>query len=331
MGDRRRIAYALAFHAMFVASRGIRIKKARALLAQSHQIASELKSDFLLAWSRAGEGITEFFAGNHAEALEILDDAERRLREGSIGSYAEVNHLRNFVMFTLRRLGAYNELRNRLVAYNRDARLRGDRYAATSHVWSSNVVWLAADDVERARQYLESCTWSDPSDGLHLQHWFLMRSRAEIALYEDGAAQMAELDAQLRPFLGPAFAHVEAVATETRYCLARFAIRRGDPAGARRVMAPIDRMRPPYLRAFIRMIHAAVAQMEGRSEVARDQLAGAIGDADACKMAAISALGRLRLAELTGDTAGAEEARAALVRCGVVDTDRFARVFATWP
>jgi hypothetical protein len=65
--------------------------------------------------------------------------------------------------------------------------------------------------------------------------------------------------------------------------------------------------------------------------VARDQLAGAIGDADACKMAAISALGRLRLAELTGDTAGAEEARAALVRCGVVDTDRFARVFATWP
>jgi hypothetical protein len=330
MGDRRRIAYALAFHAMFVASRGIRVKKARALLAQSREIATELESDFLLAWSRAGEGITEFFAGHHTEALEILDDAERRLREGSIGSYAEVNHLRNFVLFTLRRLGAYGELRDRLVAYTRDARLRGDRYAATSHTWSSNVVWLAADDVDRARQDLESVTWSDPADGLHLQHWFLMRSRAEIALYEDDAAQMNELDAKLRPFLGPAFAHVEAVATETRYCLARFAIRRGDPAAARRVMRAIDDMRPPYLRAFIRTIHAAIARLEGRDEVARDQLAGAIGDADACKMAGISALASLRLAQLTGDTAGATEARAALVRCGVVETERFARVFATW-
>lgn len=330
MGDRRRIAYALAFHAMFVASRGIRVQKARALLAQSRQIASELESDFLLAWSRAGEGITEFFAGHHAEALAILDDAERRLREGSIGSYAEVNHLRNFMMFTLRRLGAYHQLRDRLVAYTRDARLRGDRYAATSHAWSSNVVWLAANDVERARQDLASCTWSDPANGLHLQHWFLMRARAEIALYEDAAAQMDELDARLRPFLGPAFAHVEAVATETRYLLARFAIRRGDPAGARRVIRPLDAAKPPYIRAFVRMVHAAVAQLEGRGELARDQLAGTIGDADACKMASVSALGRLRLAELAGDVAGELEARAALARCGVIDTERFARVFATW-
>jgi hypothetical protein len=96
-------------------------------------------------------------------------------------------------------------------------------------------------------------------------------------------------------------------------------------------MRPIDGMTAPYIRAFVRMIHAAVAQLEGKCEVARDQLAGTIGDADACKMASISALGRLRLAQLTGDAAGADEARAALARCGVVDTERFARVFATWP
>jgi len=331
MGDRRRIAYALAFHAMFVASGGVRIKRARELLAQSRGIATDLGSEFLLAWARAGEGITEFFAGHHAEALEVLNDAETRLREGSVGSHAELNHLRNFMLFTLRRLGAYGELRERLIAYVRDARLRGDRYAATSYVWSSNCVWLAADDVARARHDLGSVTWSDPAAGLHLQHWFLMRSRAEIALYEDDTAAMDELEPQLRPFLGPAFAHVEAVATETRYQLARFAIRRRDPRAARREIRALDRMKVPYVRCFVRGVHAAIEVLDGRADLARDQLAGAIADADACKMASIAALGRLRAAALAGDAAAEAEARAALARCGVVDVDRFARVFATWP
>jgi hypothetical protein len=331
MGDRRRVAYALAFHAMFTASQGIYIAKARALLAKSRELAIELQSDLLLAWSRAGEGITEFFAGHHAEALPILDDAERRLREGSVGSYAEVNHLRNFVLFTLRRLGHYGELRDRLVTYTRDARLRGDRYAATSHVWCSNVVWLAADDVARAKSDLESVTWSDPAEGLHLQHWFLMRSRAEIALYEDDLDEIAELEPKLRPFLGPEFEHVEAVATETRYLLARFAIRRGDPILARRELRPLLRMKAPYIRAFVRLALAAISVLENRQDLARDQLAGAIGDADACKMAGVAALARMRMAQLASDGAALEEACEALARCAVVDGGRFARVFATWP
>src|SRR3569623_1018181 len=186
----------------------------------------------------AGVGITEFFAGHHAEALEILTEAERQLHGGAIGNYAEITHLRNFILFTLRRLGAYGELRDRLGVYTRDARLRGDRYAGTSYTWSSNIVWLAADDVARAKYDLESVTWSDPADGLHLQHWFLMRSGAELALYQDALADIDDLEPKLRLFLGSAFAHVEAVATETRYLLARFAIRRGDPAAARRADQP---------------------------------------------------------------------------------------------
>jgi serine/threonine protein kinase len=330
MGDRRRIAYALAFHAMFLGSRGVRIDRARALIAQSRAIATELDSEFLLAWSRAAEGIVEFFAGHFVEALEILCDAERRLHEGSVGNYAEVNHLRNFVLFTLRRLGAYGELRERLVAYTRDARLRGDRYAATSHTWSSNIVWLALDEVARGEHELASATWSDPADGLHLQHWFLMRSHAEIALYQDDESAIEQLDPLLRPFLGPAFAHVEAVATETRYVLARFAIRRGDPAAARRTIRPLDRMKQPYVRGFVRFVHAAAAALDGRDEIARDQLAGVVGDADASKMASIAALGRLRAAQLAGDAPAETAARAALAACAVVDVDRFARVFATW-
>ena len=329
MGDRRRISYALAFHAMFVASRGTQVARARELIAQSRQLASECNSEFLLGWSRTAEGITEFFSGHHVEAIEILDEAEAQLRDRSVGSYAELNHLRNFLLFALRRIGAYNNLRDRLIEYTRDALRRGDRYAATSYVWSSNVVWLAAGDTTRARADLESVTWSNPEQGLHLQHWFQVRSLAEIALYEDDRAELARLEPLLRPFLGPAFAHVEAIATETRYLLGRFAIRRGDPRAARREIAALRRLKPPYLRAFVRMVVAAIAALEGREDAAREALGGAIADAEACRMTTFAALARRRFAELAGTSTA--EPDAVLASHGVVDVERFARVFATWP
>jgi hypothetical protein len=329
MGDPRRIAYALAFHAMFVASRGTRIARARELLAQSKQLAIACNSEFLLSWSRAGEGITEFFSGHHVEAIQILDEAEVQLRDRSVGSYAELNHLRNFTLFALRRIGSYAELRNRLLEYTRDALRRGDRYAATSYVWSSNIVWLAGGDVSRARSDLESVTWSDPERGLHLQHWFHVRALAEIALYEDDSAELQRLGPMLRPFLGAAFAHVEAIATETRYLLARFAIRRGDAKATRHEIAPLRRMKAPYVRAFVRLVLAGADVLDGRSDAAREAIGGAIADAEACRMTGFAALSRRRLAEVQGTPT--DEADAALAAHSVVDVERFARVFATWP
>ncbi len=331
IGDRRRIAYALAFHAMFVGSSGKRIPHARALIAQAREIAQDCKSEFLLGWARAGEGIVEFFAGHYGESLVILDEAEVQLRDRSVGSAAELNQLRNFMLFALRRLGAYGKLHDRLTEYVRDAMRRGDRYAATSYVWSSNVVWLAANDAPRARADLASVTWSRPEDGLHLQHWFHVRAQCEIALYEDEVAELDRLEPLLRPFLGPAFAHVEAVATETRYLLARFAIRRGDAKTARREVSSLHRYRAPYVRAFVRMVIAAAEAVAGRDAAAREVLAGAIADAESSQMTTLAAIARRRFAELSGDPAAVVEADASLVARGLVDPARFARVFATWP
>ena len=330
IGDRRRIAYALAFHAMYLASSGTRVPAARKLVAQARQIAHELNSSLLLGWTRAGEGITEFFAGHHAAAFEILVEAEAQLSEGSVGTSAELNHIRNFMLFALRRMGAYGELRDRQTAYVRDALRRGDRYAATSFVWSSNVIWLAADDVDRARADLASVVWSRPEDGLHLQHWFQVRAQAELAMYEDDRTQIDALVPSLRAFLGPAFAHVQAVSTETRYQLARVAIRNGDAALARREIAPLDKIKAPYIRAFVRLIHAAAAALDGDTLAAREALAGSIADAEGCQMTTLVALARRRFAELGGDAHAIADANTAIAARGVVDPERFARMFATW-
>lgn len=331
IGDRRRISYALCFHAMYLASSGVRVPRARTLVAQARQIARELDHPMLLAWTRAGQGILEFFAGHHALALEILEEAEVDLSEQSVGTSAELNHIRNFMLFALRRMGAYDKLRDRQTEYVRDALRRGDRYAATSFVWSSNVVWLAANDVARARVDLASVEWSRPEDGLHLQHWFSVRARAELAMYQDDLGEIAALVAPLRAFTGPAFVHVQAVDTETRYQLARVAIRHGDSALARREIAKLDRVTAPYIRAFVRLVHAGADAIDGRVDAARERLAGAIADSESCQMTTLAALARRRMAELNNDGRALDEADAALRARGIADPHRFARVFATWP
>ncbi|MEO8548846.1 MAG: AAA family ATPase [Kofleriaceae bacterium] len=331
LGDPRRIAYALAFHAMFVASSGIRVNHARDLVARSRKIAEGLDNEFLLAWARTGEGITEFFSGNYKQAIAILNEAEVELRDRSIGRHSELNHLRNFMLFALRRTGQYGELRDRMVEYTRDALLRGDRYAATSYVWSSNIVWLCADDLERARAELATVTWSDPADGLHLQHWFHVRALAEIALYEDDRGALDRLEGRLVPFLGNAFRHVEAVATETRYLLARIALLRNDPRAARKIVRSLASRDTPYIRAFVRMIEAAAAVLEGKPRLARAALAGAVVDAEAIEMSGLAAMARRRAGELVGDAEAIVAADHELAAIGIVAPERFARIFATWP
>ena len=331
LGDRRRIAYALCFHAMYLASSGTRVAKARKLVAQARTIAHELDHPLLLGWTRAGEGICEFFAGHHSSALEVLKEAEAHLSERSVGTSAELNHIRNFMLFALRRMGLYDELRDRMAEYVRDALRRGDRYAATSYVWSSNVVWCAADDTARARADLASVTWSKPEDGLHLQHWFNVRAQFDLAMYEGDQAEVERIAPSLREFLGPAFVHVQAVATETRYQLARLAIMKGDAAGARRELAPLRKYDVPYIRAFVRLVLAAADVVEGKTDAAHEMLAGSIADAERCHMIALAALGRRRLAELGGDARVIDDANAALIARGITNPDRFARMFATWP
>ncbi|HEY5951256.1 MAG TPA: protein kinase, partial [Kofleriaceae bacterium] len=255
LGERRRIAYALAYHAMYSAAAGeAHINYARSLVAQSRQIAEADHDTFLLGWARCGEGVVEYFAGHFELAADVLIDAESKLREFSAGNVPELNHLRLFVMFALRRHGTFDRLRGQYLEYVRDATRRGDRYAATSFRWSANAVWLAADDPARARSELDAASWSPPEQGLHLQHWFLARANAELALYEDNHDAMCRAREQLLMFLSTPLAHVEVVRADTALELARFAIVERDVESARRWLTRLRRERAPYLRACTLLI-----------------------------------------------------------------------------
>ncbi|HEU4612775.1 MAG TPA: hypothetical protein VFS15_11885, partial [Kofleriaceae bacterium] len=335
LGDRHRIAYALAYHAMYSAAAGdLHIRYARSLVAQSRAIAETDRDPFLLGWARCGEGAVEYFAGHFGRAADVLVDAEAQLREFSVGVLPELNHVRLFVMFALRRHGAFDRLRGEYDEYVRDATRRGDRYAMTSFRWSANEVWLASDDPARAHAELEAASWSPPEEGLHLQHWFLARARAELALYEDDRDAMHRAREQLVKVLSTPLAHVEVVRADTSLELARFAIVEGDLAEARRVLARLRRERAPYVRALVLLIEAAADELAGRTAEARAHLADATALCEASGMDVICALARRRTGEMMGGDLGervAADADAVLVRHGIANPTRFSRVFATWP
>lgn len=335
LGDRRRIAYALAYHGMYSAAAGEgHIKYARRLVAQSRHIAETDRDPFLLGWARCGEGVVEYFSGHFELAADVLIDAENKLREFSFGNVPELNHLRLFVMFALRRHGAFDRLRSHYLEYVRDATRRGDRYAGTSFRWAENAVWLAADDPVRAHAELSAASWSPPEQGLHLQHWFLARANAELALYEADVDAMRHSRTELMKFHGTPLAHVEVVRADTALNLARFAIVERDLVTARKWLARLRRERAPYLRAMTLLVEAAADQVAGRTDDARAHLADATALCEASGMHVISALARRRTGELMGGELGAKivgDADGVLHRHGVVNPVQFSRTFATWP
>ena len=335
LGDRRRIAYALAYHGMYSAAGGERlIHYGRTLVAQARQIAQEDRNLFLLGWARCADGVVEYFAGNFESAVEKLIDAEAQLREHTVGTAPELNHLRMFLMFAMRRNGCYDRLRGHYLEYVRDATRRGDRYATTSFRWSANAVWLAADDTARARSELAGGAWSPRADGLHLQHWFLARAHAELALYEGDADALRVAREELTTFVATPLRYVEVVRAETALTLARVAILERDLPAARHELVQLRRERAPYLRAMALLVEAAADQLEGRHDEARAHLADATALCESSRMQVVAALARRRTGQALGGALGERittDADAVLRRHGIIDCARFARAFATWP
>jgi hypothetical protein len=322
---------------MYLGSSGSRVPLARRAVTRAAALARACDSQFLVAWARCADGIVEFFAGRHAYAIATLAEAEVALRERSVGTAAELNHVRLFIAFALRRHGDYRELAVRQREYLRDANRRGDRYAAASFQWSSNVVWLAADDPRaRARRARARDLVTARATGLHLQHWFRVRGLFELALYQDDADGVAAAAAQIAPFAGPAFAHVEAVRTETRYLLARAAIARGDGAAPRAAPSrPFVRvLRAPYIRAFVRLVLAAIEVLtDSPRSRARALLDGADGRRrrhrhDRAGRPGAAATRPSSIAMMPPLLAAADQL---LASRGVLAPAAFAQVFATWP
>ena len=311
-GEPRRIARALATEAMYVAAQGCRgARRAHQLVAEVTRIAAPREDPFLLGWRTGTLGIVAYLLGQFRVARDNLREAETIFRNQTNGTAWELDSVRAFLLFSLRRMGSMGDLRHFRQDYLGDDRRRGDLYGGALHTLASNIVWLAEDAPQAALADLETATWWPPGPRFHLQHWQDLRARVEIALYCGRPPDPHEL--RLFDVLGRSLLlRVQAVRTETHWMQARLALqqieREGDRAAvlrrAARLARWLERERVGYATVWARLVRAALAVQAREPARAIAELEIAILEGESLDLGLCVAAARRRHGELLGGPTG---------------------------
>ncbi len=323
LGERRRIARGIALDAGLLASQGPRAN-ARAMkrMQRVAEIVGDAPDPFLRGWAIGGAGFANYLGGRFALGAAMLGEAEPMLRRGTAGNIWELNTVRIFRLFGLRYLGRWREMRAGLDEWTRDAIRRGDRYARTTLTRGLNLAWLVADDPARAARELDAGGWVPPEGGYHMQHWYELRARVELALYagdvEAARAQLArDADGLARALL----LRAQTIRTELDWLRGRVALS-GGPDGAAeaaRAARRLDGEGTGYARVWARMLDAGVAAARGDADRRAARLAEAVAMADAEELAMYAAVARFALDDVRGEEA--------MVAEGVRRPDRIVAVY----
>jgi tetratricopeptide (TPR) repeat protein len=321
-GEPHRLVGAMAAEVVFLASQGGRAgKRARRLHQRLVQLVEDCPDDpYARTWVLLADGAASFFEGRFRPALTSLARTEEIFAEGPRGLTYEKNNGRVFRVHTLRMLGAMRQhhlLINELV---RTGRQRGDRYLETTLELLHGQSLLARGDVAEARRAIDEATWTPPEHDYHLQHWYELLARAELALYTGDAA--AAVDRLAEPFaaldrsmlLRVELVRCEASALRGRLLVAAAAARPSAELTreAARIARKLERAGIGYATVFARLLRAALARIDGDDDATVAQLQRAIEAADECDMALHRAAARAHLgALLAGDSGAALRAAAA--------------------
>jgi hypothetical protein len=227
----------------------------------------------------------------------------------------ERNLVRTFRLFALRQLGTLGRSRAMCNESMRSAQQRGDRYIEASILLMCNLEHLALADTATARRCLDEVRWTPPEAGFHVQNWYALRARAELALYEGRAGEALatltpEFTAMRRSML-LRLQLVRCLATHLRGRLLLGALAEGKaPSGARAEVAHlVDQLQHEGLGCadvFASLLRAGLAAVEhgaAHPEVVT-ALSRAIQRAEQQHMALNLAAARAGLGRLVGGEEG---------------------------
>jgi hypothetical protein len=298
-GEKRRIVRGIGLDAGIVGSQGPR-SNARALanLGRATEILGDAEDPYLRAWVLGATGLVRYFRGDFREASELMVRAEVMLREETIGNIWELNTVSIFRLLALRYLGRWGDLRRGFDETLRDATRRGDRYAETTLTRALNVAWLVGDDPARAKRELAACRWSPLEGGYHMQHWYELRARMDLALYEGEREAAWDLWSAAEGALKKSFLQrAQTIRTESLWMVGRAAVARGkDSDVAEKAARALDKEGVGYGKVWAAMLRAGVSR---RKELLED----VVKVAERHELAMCAAAARMLLGDVHGEEA----------------------------
>ncbi len=313
-GETRRLLGAMASEVVFLASQGGRAAQRGRRLYDEVVCLADRCSDraYAQTWVLLADGASSFFEGRFRPAVEALEETEEIFADGPAGLTYEKNNVRVFRVHALRLLGAIQRHGSLIHELVRTGRQRGDRYLETTLRLLQGESLLARDDVAGARASIEESTWTPPEKGYHLQHWYELRARAELALYlGDGAAALDRLDGQFDALERSMLLRVKLVRIDAIALRARLLVAAGSPGSAHAQRAEhiarrLERERVGYATVFALLLRAGLARRAGDQDAAVAHLQRAVDESAAADMALHLAAAQDRLGALLGGDRGSE-------------------------
>ncbi|MCA9519479.1 MAG: AAA family ATPase [Myxococcales bacterium] len=313
LGERARTIESLLYEVAFLGAPNVSsTRRARRLFAEVAREVRALKDPRLIAIGLTAEGILNHFAQDLDRAARRFRKAEEIYTEHAIGDWSQINVLHTFRTLNLRRTGEVKHLGQLFIPYLRDAERRGDRFAETTLRRVCSLVWLARDQPEEAKHQLELNEWMPISAGVHLQHYWELLARGEIALYEGQAAQALERLAEtFQRILSSTIGRtIQTSRLETIWLLGRMrlsCIKSNDPGALAPVVECVRRLareKGAYAQIWAAMLEAGVANRLGNSPRATQRLQYASEAAEAASFRLCAAAAQLRLGALIGGERG---------------------------
>ncbi|WP_082362267.1 serine/threonine-protein kinase PknK [Chondromyces crocatus] len=190
-GDPYRVTRAIAMEAAYLAGetvpgpRGLRkAEQVAALIARANGLADTLGSPHARGLVRLADGVAATHLGHWTHARKRLDEAEQIFREQCTGVAWERGAAQFYAIWALWYQGDGQELARRVPAYLQEARERGDCYLEASvRSAQGNALWLLRGEPETALHETQAAIRSWSRAGYHLQSYFDLLARAQIAFY----------------------------------------------------------------------------------------------------------------------------------------------------
>jgi hypothetical protein len=174
----------MAFEAAWAAARGgAGLERAAQIAQQAEELAQKVGHPHAIALAMWARGVGAYLAGTWQKATELCELASEVLRDRCTGMTWELTVANRYRLSSLLYLGELAEVSRRVPALLSTALEQGNLFAAMELRTRLNLIWLAADDPDKARADVIEALKSWPHEGFHLQHYVSLYALTQIELY----------------------------------------------------------------------------------------------------------------------------------------------------
>jgi serine/threonine protein kinase/tetratricopeptide (TPR) repeat protein len=337
-GEPYRVSRALAFEAAWTNARGgaASAERAAQITQKAQELAQKTGNPHAFALSVWASGVSAYLAGNWQQAAELCEHSAEVLRDRCTGVTWEITLANRYRLTALIHLGEVAEVARRVPALLSAALEQGNLFGAMDLRTRLNLIWLAADDPDRARAEVIEALKSWPHEGFHLQHYVALHALAQIEIYT-GDTEVAEkhVEGQWPALEDSMLLRIPAVRVEAMQLRARAAIGTGDKDKLRlaeKMARRMEKVEMSWSKPYAALVRAAVAHRRGEAVKEIALLNEAIQSSDKADMRLHAAAARRCLGQVTGGEQGRRliaEADAWMTAQKIKNPDAMARMLAT--